>query len=137
METRFSNAPIEPSKVQLQTFTKENISVIGEFIVQVRYNQKQAQLPLVVVPGDGLSLLGRNWLKPLQLDLQKINSVSQVHTPTLETLLDKYQNLFNGKLGKIQPYQAELKVRPDALPKFFKAHPVQFAFKPGHTPYNY
>ena len=126
----FPKHQLQPSKIHLQTYTKENISVIGEFIVQVSYNQKQAQLPLVVVPGDGPSLLGSNWLKPLNLDLQTINSVLQTNVPTLENLLENYQKLFNDELGKIQPYQAKLKVRPDAQPKFFKARPVPFANKP-------
>ncbi len=42
--------------------------VVGEMTVEVRYGMQIQQLPLVVVAGEGPSLLGRNWLRVVKLD---------------------------------------------------------------------
>ena len=42
--------------------------------VQVVYQGQTAILPLVVVKGDGPTLLGRNWLTKIKLNWDKIHS---------------------------------------------------------------
>ena len=44
----------------LRTYTGEPIQVLGSINVTVKDNQQETQLPLLVVGGDGPSLLGRN-----------------------------------------------------------------------------
>ena len=39
---------------------------------------KTASLPLVVVKGDGISLLGRNWLEEIKLDWCKIVKINGI-----------------------------------------------------------
>ena len=41
----------------------EGIQVLGQRVVRVEYSGLQHSLPLVVVGGDGPTLLGRNWLE--------------------------------------------------------------------------
>ena len=78
--------------------------------------------------GDGPSLLGRDWLRHIRLDWEKIGAVRE--EVSLGTLLDNHQALFKEGLGTIHPYKAKLQVRPDAQPKFFKPRSVPFAIKP-------
>ena len=47
----------------------------------------------------------------------------------LHTLLQHHQPLFTKELGEIHPLTASLHAKPDALPRFFKPHPVLFAIK--------
>ena len=61
----FSQKHLSPSTVTLKTYTGET-TVLGEVEVSVRYEQQPLQqLPLVIVEGDKLSLLGHsiklNW----------------------------------------------------------------------------
>ena len=53
---------LEVSDVKLQTYSKEPLPVVGARNVQVYYEGQKATLPLVVVKGDGPTLLGRIWL---------------------------------------------------------------------------
>ena len=112
----------------LRTYTDERMTVLGQFPVQVTYGQQRKQLCLIVVSGDGPSLLGRDCLRHIRLDWKKIGAVRE--EVSLSTLLDKHQALFKEGLGKIHPYKAKLQVRPDAQPKFFKPRSVLFAIKP-------
>ena len=45
-----------------QTYSKEPLLVVGARYVQVQYEGQSATLPLIVVKGNGPTLLGRNWL---------------------------------------------------------------------------
>ena len=64
----FPDASLDTSQVKLTTYTGEQMDVVGQWNVQVQYGQQSKILPLIVVTGDGLSLLRRNWLKHLRLD---------------------------------------------------------------------
>lgn len=46
---------------------------------------------------------------------------------SLEYLLDKYGDLFKDELGTITSFQAELHVKPEDRPKFFKPRSIPFA----------
>lgn len=58
-------ATLHPSKVKLSTYIGETIQVFGISDVKVEHNGQTAMLPLVVIPGTGPPLLGRDWLTTL------------------------------------------------------------------------
>ena len=65
-ETRkrlWPNKRLLPTTVKLQTYSGEALTVRGTMIVRVRHGGQEAQLSLLVVNGEGPSLLGRDWLK--------------------------------------------------------------------------
>ena len=68
---------IQPSTLYLRTFTGEIVSPIGSAKVYVEYQNQKMQLPLIVVPGDTPSLMGRNWLKNIQLDWPTLFKIEQ------------------------------------------------------------
>ena len=51
---------LEPVQVKLQTNSKEPLPVVGGVWVWVDYEGQTARLPLIVVKGDGPTLLGRD-----------------------------------------------------------------------------
>ena len=53
---------LKRTSIRLQTYSKEPIVVVGTTDVHVAYEGQTATLPLVVVRGDGPTLMGRNWL---------------------------------------------------------------------------
>ena len=56
----------------------ENLGVICTIHVNVLYkNQTVDNLPLLVVPGDGPNLLGRNWLMKLKIKLKSLNFIQK------------------------------------------------------------
>ena len=114
------------SNVVLKTYTEQVVSVVGELSVRVQYGDQTKQLSLVVVSGNGPSLLGRNWLTEIKLNWQQLNKVTK---SDLHTLFEKYKNIFKEELGTVTSHKAILKVQPEATPKFHKARPVPFAIK--------
>ena len=58
---------LEASSVKLHTYTKEAMRVIGSITVEATYKTQAKTLPLLVVAGEGPSVIGRNWLTELKL----------------------------------------------------------------------
>jgi hypothetical protein len=125
----FPSLRLHKSEVMLKACTEEPMQVVDNLHVRVDYGRQQAKLVLVVVGGDGPSLFGRNWLNYIRLDWSNIAAVRSVNTKPLYTLMQQYQSLFAEGLGTVTPYKATLQVQPDAIPRFFKPHPVPFAIK--------
>ena len=76
---------------------------MGSATVQVGYESQTAELPLIVVKGDGATLLGRNWLNKIKLNCRKIQQVRQ---PRLHSLLEQYSEVFQEGLGTMKGYLA-------------------------------
>ena len=66
------SSQLQSSRVKLRTYTGQNISVIGSTMVKVQSSGQVEHLPLLVVGGNGPSLLGRDWLFKLRLDWKTI-----------------------------------------------------------------
>ena len=70
--------------------------------VQVTAGGATKQLPLVICKGNGLSLLGRNWLEELRLNWQEIarlNGIEKNLADSLDKLLTQYGDVFKPGLG--------------------------------------
>ena len=121
----FPKVKLERSEILLKTYTGEKLPVLGQILVQVKYNGQVHQLPLLVVAGQGPPLLGRNWLSTLRLDWSHIK---QVRTG-LESLLQKYSEVFRDELGTLKGIETKLVVQEDAKPKFFKPRSIPYAIR--------
>lgn len=127
--THFPKETLHPSNLILKTYTDECLTVKGTLNMHVQYGEQKQKLVLVVVSGNGPSLIGRNWLKYIRLDWNSIFALRTARIKPLQKLQDQHQNLFSSNLGSIQPFTASLQVNPDANPRFFKPRPVPFAIK--------
>ena len=113
------------TKVKLKAYNGVQIQVYEEVWLPVVYDQQKRVLPLIVVDGDGPPLLGRNWLKELQLNWHNIFLVSK--TETLSEILRQHDKVFNKGLGTIKGFKADIKLQDDANSVFCKAQPVPYA----------
>ena len=59
--------------LKLRTYSRECITS-----VEVDYEGQSKKLPLVLTPGDTPTLLGRKWLKQVQINWNKVFAVLQV-----------------------------------------------------------
>jgi len=71
---------LQPTDVQLQNYSQEEIPILGKCQVKVQCQGKFANLFVVVSKGDRQNLLGRTWIDSLKLDLNKIY---QIQTTTI------------------------------------------------------
>ena len=53
---------MKPTNATLKTYTDEKIKPVGVISVSVEVNKQKQQLTLLIVPGDGPSLFGHDWL---------------------------------------------------------------------------
>ena len=79
--------------ISLQNYSREPITVVGSTDVHLVYQGQTTTLPLVVVKGDGPTLLGRNWLTQIRLNW---NEIHYTNNPGLHELLGKYSENFPG-----------------------------------------
>ena len=123
------NAPlIQQTKVKLRTYTGELLEILGQVNVQVKYQGQEEQLPLLVVRGNGPSLLGKDWMTKIRLDWGQLVHKIQRDPSELEALLQKYTSVFQDELGLAsEKFTAKIYVDPEAEPKFRKARPVPYS----------
>ena len=114
---------LKETTIRLQTYSKEPIVVVGVTDVQVVYEGQTATLPLVIVKGEGPTLLGRNWLSQIW------SKIPYTTSPGLHELLAKYPEVFQEGLGSLKGYEAKINVDPNATPCFFKARSVPYAMR--------
>ena len=119
---------LQPTTVKLHTYTQESITVLGSITVDVAYKGQSKTLSLLVVAGQGPSLLGRNWLKELQLDWQELYQINQSED-ALQALLQKHKTVFKEELGEAVGITAKLHVSTNIKPSFCRARPVPHALK--------
>ena len=127
---RCFNKLLEKSNFLLTTYSNEKINVIGQTIVQAKYDGQEEILPLIVVVGNGPTLFGRKWLEKIQIDWKslKLQQVAK-YTQTVENLIKKYDELFQQGVGTLKGYKAKLSLKQGAVPKFFKPRSVPHAMK--------
>ena len=118
------------SKAQLKTYTGEVIKVLGAIEVEVTHNEQKKRMNLLVVAGDGPSLLGRDWLSHIRLDWSTLNRIQSTATSACQEILDQHNALFKDELGTVKNTTAKFNIDPQVKPKFFKARPVPYALRP-------
>ena len=104
-----------------------SVKVKGCIHVSVSYQDQEADLTLLVVAGDGPSLLGRDWLKHFHLDW---HSIKQITTPArLQDILDKHRKVFGEDLGSVKGASATIHIDQDSSPRYFKHRPVPHSLR--------
>ena len=119
--------PMKPSQLKLRTYTGEPLKACGEVTVVVRHHDQAVELPLSVFPGNGASLLGRNWMEKLRLDWQTVHQLHSLKKPT--DPFAWFPELFNDDLGTMKDVKASIHVKPNTNQVFCKARMVPYLMK--------
>ena len=122
-QTLKSTPKIQPSDGNLHTYTGEEIKVVGEIQVLVKYNNQKEILQAIVVAGKAPNLLGRNWLEKVKLNWQEVFSTTSssthenqdsdnasINDKNLSELLEKYSQVFEEGLGTLKATKAKIVV---------------------------
>ena len=125
---------IQSSKLKLRCYGGTMLNIMGECLVNVKYDNRSMQLPVVVVNDSRPSLLGLNWIQQLKVDLNRIihDTDMCVHrildNSEVEQVINKHKNVLNTELGHCSKIKAHIQLKPDAHPKFFKSRTIPFAY---------
>jgi len=117
---------LQESQVHLQTYTGEEIPILRSCSVTVQYKDQSQTLSVIVVPGRGPNLLGRDWLAQLKLDWE---TIFWTQCATLAQVLNAHKEVFDETLGKLKDFKAKLFVDSQAKPVFYKPRQVPQALK--------
>ena len=134
----FKECQLRKCSLNLVSYCDTNIRVLGVLEVTVDCRGVRATLPLYVVNSSKHPLLGREWLKVLNVNwnaiLKKEAAVNVIDQPVgsrdtaeqLKQIFAKYASVFQDSMGKIAAVQAKLNLKPNAQPVFLKARKVPF-----------
>ncbi|XP_062374782.1 uncharacterized protein K02A2.6-like [Sardina pilchardus] len=126
---RATEAPaLKKTNIRLRTYTGECIPLLGAIDVDIDYEGQKASVSLLVVQGEGPSLLGRDLLQKIRLHWGEIwgeiKNMTVAHDITA-----KYADVFRDELGTLRGTTVKLCVDPKAQPRFFKPRPVPYAMR--------
>jgi hypothetical protein len=68
----FPNVTIKRSNILLVTYSQQQLKLVGEVEMNVKYKDKLYALNLKIVNGNGPTLLGRDWLQYIKLDWRNV-----------------------------------------------------------------
>lgn len=122
------NSALGESHKTLRTYDGSLLSPVGVCELPVTYNDVTQNIIFYVVENARISLLGRDFLAKFNLAFVPLNFCSE-NKQTDESVLEKYECLFSGKLGTFNKYKLSLHLKEGVTPKFFKARSVPFAIK--------
>ena len=133
--------PLTPVDLTLKTYTGQKVVPKGKFKVTVKYKAKHfPDLEIYVLPNGGPPLLGREWIRRLQLDWHSIHAINCDKVDTadnagttperLADILAKAADVFQEGLGTLKGMKALITIDRHATPKFCKARPVPYAIRP-------
>lgn len=126
LRSRMSERSLQNCTLTLRTWTESPLKILGQILVKVEYEGIIQKLETMVARGKGPNLLGRNWLKPLNISLN-INFLSNIEE--ISAITKKYSEVFKEGLGKYTGHPVTIYLKPGATPKFLKARPVPYAIK--------
>lgn len=122
---------LNTSDITLRTYSGEHLKPVGYVDVQVEYDDFTQTLLLYVVHKGGPALLGRDWLKKIQLDWKVIKETHSVHTEkstNIGELLEKYKDVFCYDVRSVKGITAKLSPKENK-PKYVKARAVPFSLR--------
>lgn len=108
--------------------------------VKVDHNGQTFHLLMVVVHEVGTPLLGLQWIREMQLDLNNLiyalnysqRPIGKIYSQgKLKQILEKHKEVFKEGLGHCTKVQAHIKLKPNAIPKFCKPRQIAFAHLQG------
>ncbi|XP_028304146.1 uncharacterized protein K02A2.6-like [Gouania willdenowi] len=115
---------LRKANIKLRQYTGECIPLLGAIDVDVVYEGQEAKVKLIVVMGEGPSLLGRDLLQKISLNWGKI-----MHVRVIGDILVKYTDVFKDELGTLRGTTVKLSVDTNAQPRFCKPRTVPYAMK--------
>ena len=98
VQEMFPEVQLKKSDIVLKTYTAESMEVVGEIDVEVEYQDQSEKLVLVVVSGNGPTLLSRNWLQVIKLNWNQIPHTRLDQVKCLDALLAKFSDVISDKL---------------------------------------
>lgn len=134
-ERCFSARPIESFDLSLKFYDGSKIKPLGVIKPTVEYKDKTLALELFVIEGGTTTLLGRQWISELDIQIPTLHNCTEknysvkVSANDVSQLLDRYKELFTEELGRFTGGKARLHLRDGAVPIYCRARPIAYSLR--------
>ena len=123
--------PLKKTDIKLKSYSGDEIVLLGQCEIPVKYEGSEYKLPLLVAKGKRASLFGRNWLEVIPLNWGSIFHV--VSALSLDSVMSEFAHLWNtSDLSQdlpIRGFKAQIRLKDNAKPIYCKARPVPYAVR--------
>ena len=130
---QFSDSKLSKSNAKLRSYGNNSLNIAGEAIVKVETNGNSCDLPITVLHENGRCLVGRKWIKSLDLLDQVRESLSHVseHVQSIDAneITKLYHALFRDELGLMKKFKVHIERNDNVQPKYHNARPVPYALR--------
>ncbi|XP_055910825.1 uncharacterized protein K02A2.6-like [Eupeodes corollae] len=131
-----------PTTKILKTYGGNILPLKGTILVDVALASYHKSLSLTVVDSpSATNILGMDWFQKLEFGIQMPKNMNECSSSTpqcfkvdqkslkadLEALKIKFQSTFSSELGLCSTYKANIVLKPNAQPKFYKPYNLPFA----------
>ncbi|UYV77366.1 K02A2.6-like [Cordylochernes scorpioides] len=120
--------PLIPTAINLGSFCNNPIKVVGERKVFVKEANMSLRL-IVVDESIPEILLGREWLKFLNINYSKLLNVNKISESCIDSLIESYANLFKDELGCLKDVKLDISIKKEEAPVFCKARSLPYSLK--------
>jgi hypothetical protein len=72
LKKKHPNLELKESKVRLNTYTGEQVKVLGQVETSVKYEDQEGVWPLLFITLKGPNLIGRNWLQKIKINWKNL-----------------------------------------------------------------
>lgn len=129
--TLFKNLELKHCSLRLRYYTGEVVRPIGSIKPLVCYNGLKKILDLYVIEDAQTSLLGRQWLMELNVQLPKFTNVNKVSSNVfnITDFSSRYCEVFADGLGRFTGGKVSIHIREGARPVFMRARPLPYALR--------
>src|SRR5277367_3572717 len=128
--SRFLHLSLVPAP-SLQTYTKEEVQVLGKCSIPVQHHslRRTKFLEVVVVEDESVNnIMGTSWSDAFPKYFPPVKTVNAI-TRSVNEVTSRYPSLFRPIPGRYSSLKVDIDIDPQAVPKYFKARPLPLALQ--------
>ncbi|KAB0799268.1 hypothetical protein PPYR_07148 [Photinus pyralis] len=129
-------ATLRKPSTLFRSYTGEVFTPIGFVSVEVEYQGRKSQEEMYIVPSKYHPILGRIWIRHLQINLAEIDKNNTNLSKSdcfaidpIPNIFSEYKDIFEPKVGCIPNVKCSLKLRENAKPTFIKHRIIPYALR--------
>lgn len=120
-----------PSKLLFRDYQHNYFRPLGYAVVTVQYGDRTLSGELYVTDRSKSSVIGREWLKPLEvIKINEIKSISNDQIPSTTQIEEEFKDVFSSDPGKVPNYVVSYTLKENAKPVYRKPQKVPHALLP-------
>lgn len=110
------NCQLQKSTIAFRSYTQQIFVPDGKARVQVKYNNTKSMEDMYIVPNEYEALLGRTWIRHLNVNLQELDEGKKIsenqmeikNINNIEDIIKQFPEIFEEKIGCVPNFEVHL-----------------------------